>query len=145
MTTDTAFHCDKLVRFQHCDPAGIVFYPQYFVLFHEVLEDWFNHGLSVDYARFIGVEKLGIPTVRIQADFVAPSKHGETLRFALEVREIGRSSIKLGLMAAVDNELRAKIEQTLVLFSLERRAAVVLPAQLRQQMMQFAAQEVGPS
>ncbi|MBC8642278.1 acyl-CoA thioesterase [Caballeronia sp. EK] len=145
MTTDTAFHCDKRVRFQHCDPAGIVFYPQYFVLFHEVLEDWFNHGLGVDYARFIGTEKLGIPTVHIQAHFVAPSKHGETLRFALEVRETGRSSIKLGLTAAVDNELRAKIEQTVVLFSLERRAAVVLPAQLRQQMMQFAAQEVGPS
>ena len=79
----------------------IVFYPQYFVQFHGVLEDWFKHGLGVDYARFIRTEKLGIPTVHIQADFVAPSKHGETLRFALEIREIGRSSIKLGLMAAV--------------------------------------------
>jgi len=141
MTTDTAFYCDKLVRFQHCDPAGIVFYPQYFVLFHEVLEDWFNHGLRVDYARFIGTRKLGIPTVNIQADFVAPSKHGETLRFALGVREIGRSSIKLSLTATVENELRAKIEQTVVLFSLEHRAAIAVPTELRQQMMKFAAQE----
>ena len=28
----THFECDKLIRFHHCDPAGIVFYPQYFVL-----------------------------------------------------------------------------------------------------------------
>jgi hypothetical protein len=34
------------------DPAGIVFYPQYFILFHELLEDWFNRGLEVDYADF---------------------------------------------------------------------------------------------
>ncbi|NPT47023.1 hypothetical protein GNZ12_38180 [Paraburkholderia sp. 1N] len=41
-------------------PPGIVFYPQYFVLFHEVIEDWFNDGLGIDYAGFIGNEKLGI-------------------------------------------------------------------------------------
>ena len=35
----TPFECDKLIRFHHCDPAGIVFYPQYFVLFNELVED----------------------------------------------------------------------------------------------------------
>ena len=27
----TAFEDDKLIRFYHCDPAGIIFYPQYFI------------------------------------------------------------------------------------------------------------------
>jgi len=54
-----SFESQKLVRFQHCDPAGIVFYPQYFVLFHELIEDWFNDGLRVNYADFIGNQKLG--------------------------------------------------------------------------------------
>ena len=40
------FKSQKLIRFQHCDPAGIVFYPQYFVLFHELIEDWFNDGAA---------------------------------------------------------------------------------------------------
>lgn len=26
------------IRFSECDPAGIVFYPQYFVLFNDLLE-----------------------------------------------------------------------------------------------------------
>lgn len=30
------FRTEKLIRLQHCDPAGIVFYPQYFVLFQEL-------------------------------------------------------------------------------------------------------------
>ena len=49
------FETDKLIRFHHCDPAGIVFYPQYFVLFNELVEDWFNAGLKVDFAAFHAV------------------------------------------------------------------------------------------
>ncbi|WP_374729545.1 acyl-CoA thioesterase [Caballeronia choica] len=89
LTTSRQFHCDKLVRCQHGDPAGIVFYRQYFVLFHDVIEDWFNDGLEADFARFVGTEGLGVATVDIHAEFVAPGKQGETLRFHLRVREIG--------------------------------------------------------
>jgi 4-hydroxybenzoyl-CoA thioesterase len=37
--TPSPFECDKLIRFHHCDPAGIVFYPQYFVLFNELVAE----------------------------------------------------------------------------------------------------------
>lgn len=58
-----AFETDKLIRFHHCDSAGIVFYPQYFVLFTELVEDCFNpldtqrsipfpDALRVSVARF---------------------------------------------------------------------------------------------
>ncbi|MBC7576171.1 MAG: hypothetical protein H7312_02260 [Tardiphaga sp.] len=30
----------KLIRFHLCDPAGIVFYPQYFYLLSEAMEDF---------------------------------------------------------------------------------------------------------
>jgi acyl-CoA thioesterase FadM len=55
MSESAPFATDKLIRFHHCDPAGIVFYPQYFVLFNELVEDWFNHGLGIDFARFHAV------------------------------------------------------------------------------------------
>jgi hypothetical protein len=37
MSTETkkdVFYSDMLVRFSHCDPAGIIFYPHYFVMFN---------------------------------------------------------------------------------------------------------------
>ena len=37
------FTTQKRVRFHHCDPAGIVFYPQFYVLLHEVQEDFLAH------------------------------------------------------------------------------------------------------
>ena len=43
------FEDDKLIRFHHCDPAGIIFYPQYFVLFNELIEDWFTRGLGISF------------------------------------------------------------------------------------------------
>jgi hypothetical protein len=47
------FYSDMLVRFSHCDPAGIVFYPQYFIMFNGLVEDWFNQGLGLNYAHYI--------------------------------------------------------------------------------------------
>ena len=29
------------VRFQHCDPAGIVFYPRYLEMINQTVEEWF--------------------------------------------------------------------------------------------------------
>ena len=36
------FSTPKKIRFHHCDPAGIVFYPQFFYLLHEAQEDFFD-------------------------------------------------------------------------------------------------------
>ncbi|NUX57660.1 acyl-CoA thioesterase [Paraburkholderia youngii] len=137
MNTQGLFESRKLVRFQHCDPAGIVFYPQYFVLFHELIEDWFNDGLQVNYADFVAVQKLGVPTARMEVDFVAPSKIGDMLCLRLGVTRIGKSSIALSLSAFAGEALRVRIEQTIVLFSLERREPVQIPEDLRARLSAF--------
>jgi 4-hydroxybenzoyl-CoA thioesterase len=137
MNLEGAFETQKLIRFQHCDPAGIVFYPQYFVLFHELIEDWFNEGLDVNYADFIAVQKLGVPTVRMEVDFAAPSKIGDILEMQLVVKRVGKSSIALSLAAFGAGVIRVRIEQTIVLFSLERREPVEIPEDLRRCMSRF--------
>lgn len=37
-----AFQREILVRFGHCDAAGWVFYPRYFELISDFVEDWFK-------------------------------------------------------------------------------------------------------
>lgn len=136
------FETKKLVRFQHCDPAGIVFYPQYFVLFHELIEDWFNDGLLVNYADFIANQRLGIPTARIDVEFVAPSKLGDVLQMQLAVKRIGRSSLSLSLMVFGSEGIRVRIEQTVVLISLDRRESVPIPDDLRARIARFLPRDV---
>ena len=65
-----AFEKQQLIRFHHCDPAGIVFYPQYLILFDELMEDWFNEGLGLDFARFHMQERVGTPAVHLECDFL---------------------------------------------------------------------------
>jgi 4-hydroxybenzoyl-CoA thioesterase len=141
MDSKRAFESEKHVRFQHCDPAGIVFYPQYFVLFHELIEDWFNRGLEVKYADLIAVQRLGVPTVRLECDFIAPSTIGDTLRLRLVVRRVGTTSIALSLTAFSGDDLRVRIEQVIVLFSLERRAPVAISEDLRRRIGKFLTSE----
>lgn len=141
MNIARSFESQKLVRFQHCDPAGIVFYPQYFVLFHELIEDWFNDGLRVNYADFVAIRKLGVPTVHMEVDFVAPSKIGERLRMQLAVKRIGTRSIMLSLAAFAGDALRVQVQQTIVLFSLAQRESVAIPDDLRRRLSLFLAEE----
>jgi acyl-CoA thioesterase FadM len=81
---------EKQIRFQHCDPAGIVFYPHYFVLFHELMEDWFNEGIGESYAGFVKQRGMGLPMVKVECEFLSPNSIGDTLALDLTVKRIGR-------------------------------------------------------
>lgn len=96
------FQKEKLIRFQHCDPAGIVFYPQYLVLFHELMEDWFNEGLEGDYAEFVLQRRMGLPIVKLECEFLTPNTMGNILAMRLQVRQIGTSSVTLEVSASTD-------------------------------------------
>jgi hypothetical protein len=41
------------IRFSHCDPAGIVYFPHYFDMFNGLIEDWYTEQLDVNYAKLI--------------------------------------------------------------------------------------------
>jgi len=136
-TANATFQSDKLIRFHHCDPAGIVFYPQYFVLFHELVEDWFNRGLGIDYADFISKERRGLPTAHIDCDFRAPSKIGETVQMRLGVRRVGTSSLTLAVSVHMGEEVRVTANQVLVLISLEDGRVLPIPPSLRKRFERF--------
>ena len=132
-----AFESSKQIRFHHCDPAGIVFYPQYFVLFNETVEDWFNQGLGVDFASLHSEHRLGVPLAHVECEFLAPSTIGDLLKFRLSVARMGRSSITLAIAGMVGEEPRIRATLVLVLASLETRRAVALPADLRAKIQLF--------
>ncbi len=133
------FVSEKLIRFHHCDPAGIVFYPQYFTLFHELLEDWYNRGLKLNYAEMISKDRRGLPTAHIDCDFKIPSKIGDTVQMQLSVKRIGRTSLTIGVKVSAGEEVRVVATQVLVLISLVDGALVPIPDDLRARFAEFGA------
>ena len=119
------------IRFSHCDPAGIVFYPQYLVLFNHLVEDWFTEGLGVDYARMLGARRIGLPIVRLECDFRAISRMGDAVSFGLVAERVGGRSLPLALTARVADELRVAARQVLVFTDLDTHRAIDLPADVR--------------
>ena len=92
------FTTQKQVRFHHCDPAGIVFYPQFFYLLHEVQEDFLNHIGFPEHVLIAG--GAGVPIVDLKTEFLGMCRHGDQLtccracfcRLGLQLRSSGRAT-----------------------------------------------------
>lgn len=125
------FTRDYRIRFSHCDPAGIVFFPQYLVLFNQLVEDWFTDGLGIAYADLLGPRRIGLPIVRLECDFRAISRMGDTVAFGLAVERIGGRSLTLALEARGSDALRVSSRQVLVFTSLDTHQAISMPADVR--------------
>ena len=110
----TYFTLQQKVRFQHCDPAGIVFYPRYFEMITTTVEEWFAQRLGVPFETLHGSLGAAVPTVSMTVEFHAPSRHGDILEFRLRPTRIGRSSVGLSIEAYCGVEERLSMESTLV-------------------------------
>jgi len=128
---------EKLIRFQHCDPAGIVFYPNYFVLLHELVEDWFTEGIGQSYAEFVKHHGMGLPMVKVECEFLAPNSIGDILALNLTVKRIGGSSIVLGVRGAARGKDSLRATLTVVHASLKDLKPVRVPDELRSAMERF--------
>ena len=135
------FERQELVRFGHCDPAGIVFYPRYFEMLNAVVEDWFTLGLGVDYAQLLGPRRVGMPSVRLSAEFKRVSRMGDHLTQRIAINKLGRSSLGLTIQFDGNDGCRVVFEQVLVCTSLETHMAQALPPDLRAALEQAHDQQ----
>ncbi|WMY11502.1 acyl-CoA thioesterase [Paraburkholderia phenoliruptrix] len=128
------------IRFSHCDPAGIVFFPQYLVMTNALVEDWFNEGLQIDYAQMIGQRRVGLPIVKLDCEFSRPSQMGETIMLTLAVTAIGRRSIGIEIVGHCNGETRFRAKQVLVTTSLESSRSIDIPTDIATALAMFAPQ-----
>lgn len=108
------------VEFNHCDPAGIVFYPRYFEMTNSVCENFFREVVGYSYHAMMA-DGIGVPTARIETDFRAPSRLGDVLDWRLVVERVGGSSATFRLEARCDQEHRLTVRLTLVWLAAEQR------------------------
>lgn len=82
------------VTFGDCDPAGIVFYPNFFAWFDRTFHDWLREfGGHADICKSLGA--LGIGLMGVDAKFRAPVYDGDMLEIALSVISFERKALHL--------------------------------------------------
>lgn len=131
------FTRDLIIRFEHCDAAGIIFYPRFFGLVNETVEDWFA-SLGHSFKSLHVDQRKGVPTVRFECEFVGPVRIGDMLHQQLGVDSIGNSSLNLKHIASIGDRTVARFDQTIVFTDLATMSAQPWPADLRNAITDFA-------
>lgn len=131
------------VRFHHCDPAGIVFYPKFLELANEAVEAWTEARLALPFAELIGGRGWGLPTVALSCEFLAPVRHGETLAWSVRAERVGRTSLGLAI-AARAGAPRFAMRSTLVLTDRATHRPIPFPDDLRARLLAEAARAAAP-
>lgn len=130
------------VRFKHCDTAGIVFYPRYFEMLNDFIEDWFADGLGWPFDAMHLAGHAGVPTAALECRFTAPSRLGERLTRELRVTHVGRSSFAVAVrFAGADGGTRMTVAQRLVCVDTDTMAPMPLPEPVRAAMGRYLAPE----
>lgn len=119
------------VRFAHCDPAGIAYFPRLFELVDAAVEEWTAAILGVTRAEMHGPLRLGLPTVDLSAQFAAPCRLGEVLDIAVAHGEVGTTSLALTATATAGGAARFTARLRQVLMNLDSARAEPWPAAWR--------------
>lgn len=135
-----AFEKDITIRFAHTDAAGIAFYPRYFALINDFIEDWFG-ALGFDFKHLHIDERRAVPTVHIEADFLAASHMHDVLTFSLAVRKIGTSSVHLGISARCGDQARFKMRFVIAHMDMDTGTSLPWPDDMTAAMQQWQAPE----
>lgn len=134
-----AFRTSVPVRFGDVDHAGIVFYPKFFIYFHEAFERFFDDA-RITYERLIGERRIGFPTVHIDCDYKAPLKYGDSLDLELSVSKLGRSSAVFRYVGYRhrDGKHAVTAEITTACVDMDAFSAIEIPPDLRTLFERFA-------
>lgn len=132
------------MRFAHCDPAGIVFYPRYFEMFNGVVEDWCAQELGMSFRDMHLQHGFGLPTAHLETDFIAPSELGEVLQARLTVEKIGGASMHVAIvLVGPQGDERVRASMVLVAMNLRERRAIPIPQAMRVSASTFCTKTAG--
>ncbi len=129
-----SFVMQRKIRFGDTDPAGIVFYPRYFEMLNETMEDFCEDALGLSFRRMHGDLRMGIPLLRVTSEFMAPSRLGDLVRFELTLLEFGRTSFAVQIEALAETELRLRARLLPVFMSLDTGRPVPPPADVAERL-----------
>lgn len=131
------FDREVRVPFSACDPAGIMFYPQIFLLFQDHVECWITDRLGIPYQELLGPRRVGLPSVRWETDFRGISRMGDRITVRLRVERLGTRSLTLHYEVLGNEGVRVEARQVIVCTDLDTHRSMSFPDDLREAIVRF--------
>jgi 4-hydroxybenzoyl-CoA thioesterase len=89
--------------------------------------------LEGGYSQLIVKRRVGVPAVKLEAEFHAPLRYGDVMRIETTVARVGGRSAELlyRIFRTNDGALCATVRHTVVVTDLEKLASCVMPPDVR--------------
>jgi len=123
-----------------CDPAGIVFYPQFLVMTDGTKDNWFARGLGHSRLELLSKRRLNVEPENVSCEFALPVHMGEALKFELSVLQINDASVRIRIVGKRHTVEHLSITQTFAFVSLDTRRVVPIPEDLRPRIEEYLAE-----
>jgi len=134
-----AFTVRRDIRFAESDPAGIVFYAEFFRMFNDLFEDWMGKRLGVDFPGQFLREQRMFPLVHVEVDFKEARRMGQTLDLTLILTKLGRSSIAYDIVGHDDGLEILRGSFVTVTASKTEMRTIDIPPDIRSAMEEYMA------
>ena len=132
-----AFTTERKIRFSHCDPAGIVYFVNFFDMVSGAVEDWFGEAIGFTFNEMHIQRRVGFPIVNTGCEFFKPCRLGDRLVLELTIAKLGRSSIEFSVAGRVAGEEKFRARHKVAMMSLETLRALPIPMDLREKMLPY--------
>jgi 4-hydroxybenzoyl-CoA thioesterase len=133
------FRTQRLIRFSHCDPAGIVFFVNFFEMISGIVEDWFREAVHLPFQAMHLERRIGFPIVNTGCEFFRPCHLGDTLVLELAIARLGRSSIEFEIRGRVEGDEKFRARHKVALVSLDSFKPLPIPDEMRAKMLPYCA------
>ena len=132
-----SFSTERKIRFSHCDPAGIVYFVNFFDMVNGAVEDWFGQAIGFTFNEMHIQRRVGFPIVNTGCEFFKPCHLGDRLVLELAIAKLGRSSIEFVVTGRVDGGEKFRARHKVAMISLDTQRALPIPDDLREKMLPY--------
>lgn len=84
---------DYKIKFNQCDPGGILYFAELFIMAHWIYEEMIQE--SVPESNYFNHPQIAIPLIHAEADYSIPLKLHQDVTLKLSVDEIRTTSFQL--------------------------------------------------
>lgn len=100
------------IQFGDCDPAGIVYYPNYFRMADNATAALISAALGMHKRAWLAeFGSAGIPMVDTSGRFFRPNRFGDVIAITSEITKLGRASFEVRHAVSRDGELTLEITE----------------------------------
>ncbi len=139
------FRLSRQVEFNHCDPAGMVFYPRYFEMISATIERFLADAIGYGWSC-MGVSEngMGTPMGQIKVRFANPSYLGDWLDLDLTLARLGTASATFDIRCSNQGDPRFDCQATIIHARTGGGGSVPWPDAFRSRLRAFQPQRTEP-